>query len=78
MSLPESDLASWRGRNIGIVFQFFQLIPTLTVLENVLLAMDFVNVIPAKERQQRAEMLLKQVGIAQQRGKLPSGNSTVS
>lgn len=71
-TLGESELASWRGKNIGIVFQFFQLIPTLTVLENVLLAMDFVNVIPKNERQQRAEMLLKQVGIGQHGHKLPS------
>jgi putative ABC transport system ATP-binding protein len=74
-TLGESELASWRGRNIGIVFQFFQLIPTLTVLENVLLAMDFVNVIPKKERWQRAERLLKQVGIGQQGHKLPAALS---
>lgn len=74
-TLGESELASWRGKNIGIVFQFFQLIPTLTVIENVLLAMDFVNVIPKNERRQRAEMLLKQVGIGQQGRKLPSALS---
>lgn len=74
-TLGESELASWRGRNIGIVFQFFQLIPTLTVLENVLLAMDFVNAIPKSERQTRAEMLLKQVGIGQHGHKLPSALS---
>ena len=74
-TLGESELASWRGKNIGIVFQFFQLIPTLTVLENVLLAMDFVNVIPKHERCKRAEMLLKQVGIGQQGHKLPSALS---
>lgn len=74
-TLGESELASWRGRNVGIVFQFFQLIPTLTVLENVLLAMDFVNVIPKNERRRRAEMLLKQVGIGQQGHKLPSALS---
>jgi len=74
-TLGESELASWRGRNIGIVFQFFQLIPTLTVLENVLLAMDFVNVIPKTERRQRAGMLLQQVGIGEQGNKLPSALS---
>lgn len=74
-TLGESELASWRGKNVGIVFQFFQLIPTLTVLENVLLAMDFVNVIPKNERRQRTEMLLKQVGIGQQGRKLPSALS---
>lgn len=74
-TLGESELASWRGGSIGIVFQFFQLIPTLTVLENVLLAMDFVNVIPKNERRKRAETLLEQVGIAQHGHKLPSALS---
>lgn len=74
-TLAESALASWRGKNIGIVFQFFQLIPTLTVLENLLLAMDFVKVIAKNERQQRAELLLRQVGIAQHGHKLPSALS---
>ena len=73
--LGESELATWRGRNIGIVFQFFQLIPTLTVIENVLLAMDFVNAIPKAERQGRAELLLGQVGIAPHRHKLPTALS---
>jgi putative ABC transport system ATP-binding protein len=71
-TLNESSLAAWRGKNIGIVFQFFQLIPTLTIAENILLAMDFVNVIPGRERAKRALALLAQVGIAQHAGKLPS------
>ncbi len=74
-SLDESALASWRGKNIGIVFQFFQLIPTLTVLENLMLAMDFVKVVPKGDRRRRAERLLDQVGIAQQSDKLPSALS---
>lgn len=74
-TLAESALASWRGKNIGIVFQFFQLIPTLTIIENLLLAMDFVKVIPKNERQHRAELLLKQVGIIQHGQKLPSALS---
>ncbi len=74
-TLDESRLATWRGANIGIVFQFFQLIPTLSILENLLLAMDFVNVIPKKERRQRAESLLTQVGIASHAGKLPAALS---
>lgn len=74
-SLGESALASWRGKSIGIVFQFFQLIPTLTILENLQLAMDFVKVIPKNERQHRAELLLEQVGIAQHGHKLPSALS---
>jgi putative ABC transport system ATP-binding protein len=71
-TLNESELASWRGKNIGIVFQFFQLIPTLTVVENVLLAMDFVGVIPKDERRARAAHLLAQVGIGQHADKFPS------
>ncbi len=55
--MNESRLAQWRGRNIGIVFQFFQLIPTLTVIENILLAMEFVDVVPKAERVQRAKRL---------------------
>lgn len=74
-TLGESALASWRGKNIGIVFQFFQLIPTLTVLENLLLAMDFVKLIPKNERQHRAKRLLEQVGIVQHGHKLPSALS---
>jgi putative ABC transport system ATP-binding protein len=74
-ALSESRLATWRGANIGIVFQFFQLIPTLTILENLLLAMDFVNKVPKNGRVQRAEALLSQVGIAEHAGKLPAALS---
>ncbi|NIS67654.1 MAG: ATP-binding cassette domain-containing protein [Proteobacteria bacterium] len=74
-TLNESQLAKWRGENIGIVFQFFQLIATLTILENLILAMDFVNVIPKKEREKRAELLLAQVDISQHADKLPSALS---
>jgi putative ABC transport system ATP-binding protein len=74
-SLDESALASWRGRNVGIVFQFFQLIPTLTIVENLLLAMDFVKAIPRNERRRRALQLLEQVGIAAQADKLPAALS---
>ena len=68
----EAKLAKWRGENVGIVFQFFQLLPTLTVLENLLLAMDFVNKIPTAERTQRARQILEQMGIGDQMDKLPS------
>ncbi len=71
-TLDESSLAGWRGKNIGIVFQFFQLIPTLSIEENIRLAMDFVKVIPGTERANRARALLAQVGIAQHADKLPS------
>lgn len=70
-TLDESALAQWRGRTVGIVFQFFQLIPTLTLEENLLLAMDFVKVIPHAGRRARAQALLQQVGIAQHAHKLP-------
>lgn len=73
--LDEGALASWRGRNIGIVFQFFQLIATLTILENVLLAMDFVKAIPRDDRQRRARQLLDRLGIAAQADKLPAALS---
>jgi putative ABC transport system ATP-binding protein len=65
-------LDTWRGRNIGLVFQFFQLIPTLTVLENILLAMDFCKVIPAKDRITRARALLEKVGIIDKADQFPS------
>ncbi len=71
-SLSESKLASFRGRNIGFVFQFFQLIPTLTVLENIVLAMDLVGTIPKKDRRQRALDLLEQMGVKRHKDKLPS------
>ena len=74
-SMNESRLAAWRGANIGIVFQFFQLIPTLTILENLLIAMDFVNVIPEKEREKRAESLLAGIGIESHINKLPAALS---
>ncbi len=73
--LNESDLASWRGQHIGIVFQFFQLIPTLTILENLQLAMEFVNKIPAAEQTPRATELLELVGISAQANKMPSALS---
>jgi putative ABC transport system ATP-binding protein len=73
--MNESQLATWRGKNIGIVFQFFQLIPTLTILENILLAMEFVNCIPKPERVKRAKELLHTVGISDQANKMPASLS---
>jgi putative ABC transport system ATP-binding protein len=70
--LNQEKLAVWRGRNVGIVFQFFQLLPTLTVAENIVLPMDFCNVHPPRERRQRAIALLEKVGIAEQADKLPA------
>jgi putative ABC transport system ATP-binding protein len=74
-SLSESGLATWRGRNVGLVFQFFQLLPTLTVVENVLLPMDFAKTIPVAERHHRAQQLLERVGISDQADKLPASLS---
>lgn len=73
--LSESELSTWRGQNIGLVFQFFQLLPTLTVAENVMLAMDLVKVIPADNRRAKTLELLREVGIADQADKLPSSLS---
>jgi putative ABC transport system ATP-binding protein len=73
--LSENELARWRGRHIGVVFQFFQLLPTLTVLENVMLPMDFGRVYRGREREQRAMSLLDQVDIAAQAHKLPAALS---
>src|SRR6266542_5146914 len=74
-ALSQEQLAIWRGRNVGVVFQFFQLLPTLTVAENVILPMDFCNTYPVRERRPRALALLSRVGIAEQADKLPSALS---
>jgi putative ABC transport system ATP-binding protein len=71
-SLSESGLAAWRGDNVGLVFQFFQLLPTLTVIENVMLPMDFANRIPPGDRRRLAQQLLARVGIGDQSDKLPA------
>lgn len=68
----EDALAVWRGKSVGVVFQFFQLLPTLSVLENVMLAMDFRGVIPRRSRPAKAYHLLELVGIANQAGSLPA------
>jgi putative ABC transport system ATP-binding protein len=74
-TLNENQLARWRGRNVGVIFQFFQLLPTLTALENVMLPMDFCGVYQRQERKERAMHLLEQMGIADQAHKLPSALS---
>jgi len=71
-TLPENKLARWRGRNVGFVFQFFQLLPTLTAAENVMLPMDFCKTFPARNRRERAQALLERVGVGPQADKLPS------
>jgi putative ABC transport system ATP-binding protein len=71
-ALPENKLAAWRGRNVGFVFQFFQLLPTLTAIENVMLPMDFCKTFPARERRPRALALLERVGVGPHANKLPT------
>ncbi len=71
-ALREGELAAWRGRNVGVVFQFFQLLPTLTIVENTMLPMDFCGVLPPRRARARALELLESVGIVDQAGKLPS------
>jgi ABC-type lipoprotein export system ATPase subunit len=73
--LNEGQLAAWRGRNVGLIFQFFQLLPTLTVVENVMLPMDFCGMYERRERRPRAMELLKQMDLAEQANKLPAALS---
>lgn len=70
--LNENQLARWRGRNVGVIFQFFQLLPTLTVLENIIFPMECCRVWKPRERPERAMHLLEQVGLADQAHKLPN------
>ncbi len=67
----QRKLTKWRARNVGIVFQFFQLLPTLTVLENVMAPMDFAGVWKPRERREIATKLLDRFGIADQAYKTP-------
>jgi len=71
-SLSENAAARWRGQNVGVVFQFFQLLPTLSLAENVMLPMDFCGVHSRRERPEAAHELLDRVGLADQADKLPS------
>jgi putative ABC transport system ATP-binding protein len=68
---PERKLTKWRGRTIGIVFQFFQLLPTISVLHNVMAPMDFCNVHKPSERRDRAMALLERFDVAEQANKTP-------
>ena len=71
-ALSENKLAVWRGRNVGFVFQFFQLLPTLTAAENVMLPMDFCKTLPFHERRKRALSLLERVAVTRHADKLPA------
>jgi putative ABC transport system ATP-binding protein len=71
-SMSENKLAAWRGEYVGIIFQFFQMLPALSLLQNVILPMDFANKYSPRERRERAMHLLDIVGLADQADKLPS------
>jgi putative ABC transport system ATP-binding protein len=70
--MDEEELAAWRGRRVGIVFQFFQLLPTLTALENATLPLDFARIGSAKERAARAAHHLDLVGLGDKLDRVPS------
>jgi putative ABC transport system ATP-binding protein len=70
--MSANDQSLWRGKSVGIVFQFFQMMPSLTLLNNVLLPMELANAYDRKTRRERAEHLLERVGLSEQRHKLPS------
>src|SRR5512141_1197304 len=73
--LNENQMARWRGKNLGIVFQFFQLLPTISVIENIMLPMDFCRTYPMREREKRALQLLEMVELAEHAYKLPTAIS---
>ncbi len=73
--LNENRMARWRGKNLGIVFQFFQLLPTISVIENIMLPMDFCRTYPMREREKRALELLDMVELADHAYKLPTALS---
>jgi putative ABC transport system ATP-binding protein len=70
-ALKEGQIAVWRGRAIGLIFQFFQLLPTLTAIENIMLPMDYGHLYPRHERPGRAMHLLAQVDMAEHAHRLP-------
>jgi ABC-type lipoprotein export system ATPase subunit len=71
-ALRESRIAGWRGRHVGVVFQFFQLLPTLSLVDNVVLPMEFCGWGTPRERRARARALLERVGMRERANKLPS------
>ena len=73
--MSQNRLARWRGRNVGVIFQFFQLLPTLTILENVVMPMDFCRTYRRRERKAHGMRLLDRMGIAEHAHKLPSALS---
>jgi ABC-type lipoprotein export system ATPase subunit len=73
--LGENQMALWRGRNLGIVFQFFQLLPTISVIENIMLPMDFCNTYSMRQREKRALELLDLVELSEHAYKMPTALS---
>ena len=73
--MSENQLAAWRGQHVGIIFQFFQMLPALTLLQNVMLPMDFAKKYSPRERKERALQLLETVDLADQANKLPGNVS---
>jgi len=73
--LNENKMARWRGKNLGVVFQFFQLLPMISVVENIMLPMDFCRTYPINERLDRAMGLLELVELADHAHKLPTALS---
>ena len=71
-AMSEEELAVWRGANVGIVFQFFQLLPTLSALENAVLPLDFARAGPKRQRFERARRNLELVGLADKVDNVPS------
>lgn len=69
--MSENQLATWRGEHVGIIFQFFQMMPALSLLQNIILPMDFAHKYTPKEREERAMHLLESVSLADQANKLP-------
>jgi putative ABC transport system ATP-binding protein len=73
--MSENQLATWRGEYVGIIFQFFQMLPALSLLQNIILPMDFARKYKSREREERAMQLLESVGLADQANKLPGQTS---
>lgn len=74
-TLSEDEIALWRGQNLGVIFQFFQLLPTLTLIENIMLPMEFARLYSTNERRERAMDLLEMVEMSEHANKLPSAIS---
>jgi putative ABC transport system ATP-binding protein len=71
-TLSEEELAAWRGERVGVIFQFFQLLPTLTALENAMLPLDFTRTVPRRERPAIAQRNLELVGLGEHADRLPA------